>query len=122
MMNSLPLILLSVLLNTAAQLLLKGGMNRIGELTFSWTNLFPIGLQIASNPLIILGMAFYVLSVFVWLAVLSKVEVSVAYPIVSLGYITTAIAAYYLFGEQLTLLRMLGIGVIMLGVYLVTRT
>lgn len=121
-MNSLPLILLSVLLNTAAQLLLKGGMNRIGEVTFSWTNLFPITLQIASNPLIILGMAFYVLSVFVWLAVLSKVEVSVAYPIVSLGYITTAIAAYYLFGEQLTLLRILGIGVIMLGVYLVART
>jgi multidrug transporter EmrE-like cation transporter len=120
-MQTFALILLAVIINTTAQLLLKAGMDRIGHFAFTWTNIAPISLQVACNPFILGGLATYVLAVIVWLLVLSRVDVSIAYPLVSLGYITTAISAYYLFGEPLTASRILGIGVIMLGVYLIAR-
>lgn len=121
-MKEMPLILLAVLINSIAQLALKAGMERIGYFTFSLNNLTGISLQIISNPFILAGLFCYVLSVVIWLAVLSRVEVGVAYPMISIGYIATAIAAYYLFGEHLTWIRIAGIGVIITGVYLVART
>lgn len=116
------LILLGVLLNAGAQLLLKAGMTQIGHFEFSLSNAWPIGLKVAGNPPIISGLFLYVLSVAVWLLVLSRVQVSYAYPMLSIGYIVNAVAAYYLFGEPLTSLRVLGIFIIMAGVYLVART
>lgn len=122
MKNTLPIILFAVILNAGAQLLLKAGMNRIGHFNFSWANIFPISLQVAGNPYILLGLACYVFAVIVWLLVLSRTEVSVAYPMISLAYIVNALAAYYLFNESLSLSRILGIIVIMAGVYLIART
>lgn len=115
------LILLGVLLNAAAQLLLKAGMTQIGHFEFSMANAVPIGLQVMANLPIIGGLFLYVMSVVVWLLVLSRVQVSFAYPMLSIGYIVNAIAAYYLFGEPLTSLRMLGIFIIIAGVYLVAQ-
>lgn len=120
-MSYLPLILLGVLLNAAAQLALKEGMRRVGYFEFVWANAMPVGLQIAANPFVALGIVLYVVSVAVWLLVLSRVDVSVAYPMLSVGYIVNAVAAYYLFGEHLTLTRASGILVIVAGVYLITR-
>lgn len=116
------LILAGVLLNAGAQLLLKAGMSQIGHFEFSMANALPIGVKVIANPPIITGLMMYVLSVGVWLLVLSRVPVSFAYPMLSIGYIVNAIAAYYLFGEPLTSLRMLGIFIIMAGVYLVARS
>ena len=61
-------------------------------------------------------------SVLVWMAVLSRVEVSVAYPMVSIGYIIVGVAGWYFFGESLSTLRVAGIFVIFLGVYMVNCT
>lgn len=116
------LILLGVLLNAAAQLLLKAGMSQIGHFEFSVGNAFPIALKVMGNMPIIGGLFLYVVSVVVWLLVLSRVEVSYAYPMLSIGYVVNAIAAYYLFGEPLTSLRMLGIFIIIAGVYLVAQS
>lgn len=121
-MNMLPLILLSVFINTAAQILLKKGMNTIGYFAFSLNNLVNLILKIIVNPFIMGGMMCYVAAVFVWLLVLSRVPVSLAYPMISLGYITTAIAAMIFFNEALTLTRIAGIFVIIAGVYLVSRS
>lgn len=118
----LPLILFSVLLNSAAQLLLKGGMETIGRFDFSLSNLLPISIKIAMNPGIVGGLFIYVVSVIIWLMVLSRVDVSFAYPMTSIGYIVTAIAGYFLFHENLSLTRIIGIIVIIAGVYLVTRS
>lgn len=115
-------LLLGVFLNAAAQLLLKAGSERISSLSFSWSNIFPMSLQLATSPHILLGLFFYVISVVVWIAVLSRVDVSVAYPMLSIGYVVNAIAAYYLFGEALTATRMSGIFLILVGVYLVARS
>jgi drug/metabolite transporter (DMT)-like permease len=121
-MHVLPYILLSVFINTAAQLLLKLGMNRIGHFALSWQQLPQLIEQVAFNPFIVLGMVCYVASVASWLVVLSRVDVSYAYPMVSLGYILTAVAGYFLFHEGLSIVRIAGILVIMLGVYLITRS
>ena len=116
------LILFGVLLNTCAQLMLKAGMTQIGHFEFSAANLVPIGLKVMGNPPIITGLFMYVLSVGVWLLVLSRVQVSLAYPMLSIGYIVNALAANYFFGEPLTSIRMLGIFIIISGVYLVAQS
>ena len=115
------LILLGVLLNAAAQLLLKAGMGQIGHFEFSMVNAVPIGLKVMANIPIIGGLFLYVVSVVVWLLVLSRVQVSFAYPMLSIGYIVNAVAAYYLFGEPLTSMRMFGIFIIIAGVYIVAQ-
>jgi len=116
------LLLAGVLLNAGAQLLLKAGTNRIGEFAFSMDNLVPIGTRIASSPPILAGLACYVVSVVVWILALSRVPVSVAYPMLSIGYIVNALAAWWLFGESLGMQKLLGIGFIVIGVFLVARS
>jgi multidrug transporter EmrE-like cation transporter len=119
---SFSLVLAGVLLNAAAQLLLKAGTNSIGVFGFTAGNLVPMGIKVASNPFIIGGLGCYAVSVVVWIMALSRVEVSLAYPMLSIGYVVNAIAAWYLFGEALTAQRMVGIGTIIVGVFLVARS
>lgn len=116
------LIIFGVLLNAGAQLMLKAGMLRIGYFDFSLANAIPIAWKVVQNTPIVMGLSMYVLSVVVWLLVLSRVQVSYAYPLLSIGYIVNAIAAYFLFGEPLTSMRMLGIFIIIAGVYLITQS
>ncbi len=115
-------LLLGVLLNAGAQLLLKAGSRSIGDLSFSWANAMPMVMQVSTNLYIILGLFAYVISVVIWIGVLSRVDVSVAYPMLSIGYIVNALAAYYLFGEALSAMRIGGIFVILLGVLMVARS
>lgn len=112
---------ISILLNVAGQLFLKAAMNSMGSFNFSATNLMPIALRLAINPFLLSGLVTYGLSLCVWLLVLSRLEVSTAYPLMSLGFIINAVAAYYLFGEPLSVTRIAGIFIIMFGVYLVSR-
>lgn len=119
---SFSLILFGVLLNAAAQLLLKAGTNAIGHFAFSRDNILPIGLKLAVEPHIAGGLACYVVSVVVWIMALSRVQVSIAYPMLSIGYVVNAIAAWYLFGEAVTVSRLAGIGIIIIGVYIVARS
>ena len=122
MTRYLPLILLGVLLNAAAQLCLKQGMRQVGHFAFSLANLAPISFKVAVNPFVFAGLTCYVVSVVVWLLALSRVEVSYAYPLLSVGYIVTAFAGQLFFDEALGPMRWAGILVICLGVILVTRS
>lgn len=119
---SFALILVGVLLNALAQLLLKAGTNAVGHFAFERGNILPVGWQLATEPHIFSGLCCYVISVIVWIMALSRVEVSIAYPMLSIGYVVNALAAWYLFGEALTPLRLLGIGIIILGVFVVARS
>jgi multidrug transporter EmrE-like cation transporter len=111
-----------VALNALAQLLLKAGTLRVGEFAFSAENIVPIGLRLATNPFIVGGVGCYVVSLVVWIMGLSRVPVSVAYPMLSVGYVVNAIAAWMLFGESLTAQKLIGIGFIVVGVFLVARS
>ena len=119
---SFSLLMTGVLLNAGAQLLLKAGTNSIGVFAFSSDNLVPVGWKLATEPHIIGGVGCYVISVIVWILALSRVEVSIAYPMLSIGYVVNALAAWYLFGEAVTLTRLAGIGIIIIGVYIVARS
>jgi len=122
MTRYIPLIMTGVLLNAIAQLALKQGMRQIGHFEFDAATLVSMSWRIGTNPYVMLGMLLYVVSVGVWILALSRVEVGYAYPMLSVGYIVTAVAAFYLFGEALTATRIAGIAVIMAGVYLISRT
>lgn len=116
------LILAGVLFNAAAQLLLKAGTNAIGHFAFQWRNIAPVGWQVATEPHILGGLACYGISVVVWIMALSRVPVSMAYPMLSIGYVVNAAAAYWLLGESLSTLRVAGIFVVILGVFLIARS
>ncbi len=118
----LALILLDVALNVVGQLFLKYGMSQFGNFSLSLTALPPVFLKAATNLHVILGLFCYGLGFLVWLIVLAKADVSYAYPLISLGYVFTAILAWVLIGEAVTLTRMTGILVICLGVFLVARS
>ena len=119
---SFSLVMCGVFLNAVAQLLLKAGTNAVGAFEFSGNNLLPVGWKLATQPYIMGGLACYVVSVVVWIMALSRVEVSIAYPMLSVGYVLNAAAAWYLFGEAVTLTRMVGMGVIILGVFIVAKS
>jgi drug/metabolite transporter (DMT)-like permease len=120
--SAFSLLFTGVLLNATAQLLLKAGTNVLGVITLTrdnWTGEFG---RMAVEPHFIAGAACYAVSLIVWILGLSRVPVSMAYPLLSLGYVINAIAAHYLLGEAVSLGRWLGIGFIVLGVWLVARS
>ena len=111
-----------VLLNAAAQLLLKAGTNVLGVISLTRENWLEQATRMAVQPHFIAGAACSGVSLVVWIIGLSRVPVSIAYPMLSLGYVINAIAAHYLLGESVTLARWLGIGFIVLGVWQVARS
>lgn len=123
-MNTLSfiLVLTGVLLNAAAQLLLKAGTNAVGHFEFHVDNVLPVGWKLATQPHILGGMACYAVSLVVWIMALSRTPVSIAYPMLSIGYVINAFVAYSWFGEPLASQKLLGIAFIVLGVWLVARS
>ena len=114
-------LLTGVLLNAGAQLLLKAGVAPLGALSVEASTLLATSARVLTQWPILAGLACYVLSVGVWLVALSRVEVSLAYPMLSLGYVVNALAAWYLFGEMLGPTRVAGIALILAGVFVMSR-
>ena len=117
-------VLSGVLLNAVAQLLLKAGASSAGHITLAAGSaaLWRTAAGLAQHPAILGGLLCYAVSVLVWIVALSRVEVSIAYPMLSIGYVLNALLAWWLFGEDLNAQRWLGIGVIVVGVVLVARS
>jgi multidrug transporter EmrE-like cation transporter len=122
MVKYIPLILTGVLLNAGAQMLLKKGMLSMGYFEFHFQNLLPVIKKVTINPYILSGLASYVISVAVWLLVLARVEVSYAYPFLSVGYVVVTAMGYFIFQENLSWMRVVGIAVILVGVLLLSRS
>ncbi|MGC1457445.1 MAG: SMR family transporter [Steroidobacteraceae bacterium] len=116
------LLLGGVLLNAAAQLLLKAATRHSGALVadsgqVSWAAVLQV---LAAVPLWV-GLGCYGISVILWLGALSRVPVSVAYPMLSIGYVVNAFAAAVLFGEALSVPKLAGIALICAGVFTLAR-
>ncbi len=114
------IILVSVLLNCSAQLLIRKGMLVAGEM--SMINMAHNIGSLITNVWLWLAMLCYGISILLWMSVLSKVEVSFAYPFLSIGYVVSAVIGYFFFGENLSLIRIVGIVVICFGVVLISRS
>ena len=122
MAKYISLILSGVLLNAFAQVLLKKGMLGIGYFEIQFQNLFPMIKRVAGNFHILLGLGSYVISVAIWLLVLARVEVSYAYPFLSVGYVVVTLMGYFMFQESLSWMRVIAVGVIIVGVILLSRS
>ena len=115
------LIFSSVLISALAQISLKQGMSSstvsaaLGQGTASTIT------AIATNPYVIGGLSLYALGAVLWLFVLSRVDVSVAYPFVAFGFIVTMGLAIVLLGEPLQPLRVVGTLLVVAGAVLITR-
>jgi len=118
---SFALIFTGVMLNAAAQILMKAGTNAVGHFEFTAGNILPIGMKLATEWHIITALFCYALSVVIWILALSRVPVSIAFPMLSMAYIVNAVAAWYLLGEDFSPTKAVGIGVIILGVIIISR-
>jgi len=97
-------------------------VRQLGHFDFSLENTWPVASALATNFPIIGGLCCYVVSVVVWILALSRVEVSMAYPMLSIGYVINAGLAWFLFGEAVGPQRLAGIAVIIVGVVIVARS
>ncbi|WP_312796429.1 EamA family transporter [Tianweitania sp.] len=120
-MKYIGFILFTVLTNAAAQLMLKHGMMTLGPLSFAGVNPLVKILQIVFSPWVFLGLCTFVISMASHLFVLSKVELSFAYPFLSLAYVAVAIFAYFVFREDLNAWRIAGIAAICVGTILIAQ-
>ncbi|WP_158301923.1 EamA family transporter [Paenibacillus mesophilus] len=111
-------LLSSVLLGVAGQLLMKWGLMNPKPL---W-NQGPSLVTMFSSWPVLAGLFSYALSSLFWLLTLKQMNISVAYPMVSLGYVVVAFAGYYLFSETITAGKWVGIGFVLLGVVFISRT
>jgi len=117
-MSILILVLLCVILGVVAQLAMKRGMIIVGNVGLK--DIFSEKIfSIIFQRYVFIGVVLYVLAALVWLVVLSQAELSFVYPLISMGYILTAVFSWFLFKENLTIFRFLGILLICGGVYLI---
>ena len=116
------LVMTGVLLNAIAQLALKASVSDTGIIGLDIQSLLSSAGSLASNLWLWLGLICYAISVVVWILALSRVDVSIAYPMLSIGYIVNAAAAWHLFNEPMNIGKIIGIGIIILGVYILARS
>ena len=121
-LSTFAFIFTGVLLNACAQLLLEAGTNAVGAITIERATILTTAFRVLTQWPVIAGLTCYVISVGVWIVGLSRVDVSIAYPMLSLGYVVNALAAWWLFGEMIGPLRMAGIVLILAGVFLIARS
>lgn len=122
-MKHFPLILFSVLLNAAAQILMRRGMAPFQDVHFSqWGELSPALPKMAASFPLWGAIACYGISIFVWMSVLAKVEVSLAYPMLSIGYLVALAYGFFWGGEQVGIERLGGVALIAAGIVLLFRS
>lgn len=120
-MSSIPFILIAVIIGVIGQLFLKAGLNALGAIDFS-KGLMTSYTKIFLSPLVLLGIFIYLISVVFWLYVLSKVDLSFAYPFLAISYVLIILASQWFLGENVSFLRWTGVLVICFGVFIVSRS
>ncbi len=121
-MRGIHFILVAILLNVVGQLCLKRAMIQFGEVEFHLSKFLPIAGKLMSRPFVLVGLGLYVISAFFWLIALSKVELSYAYPMLSIGYMLIFFLSWWVFQEGVSVYRFLGTGVICVGLFLIARS
>ena len=116
------LVLAGVLLNAFAQLSLKAATIGSGPIGLDAHGIVAGLSRVAVVPWFWVGGACYALSIVIWLLALSRMPVSIAYPMLSIGYIVNAIAARLWLGEDLGAARLAGIAIIIVGVFVLAQS
>ena len=119
-MKDIFLIVFSVMLAALGQILLKQGMLKVGRVS-SITSAPSMILTALLNPLVLAGLAVFGISALSWLVVLSRVKLSIAYPMVSLGYVSVIFFSWLILKESVKPITIAGCLVIIVGLFLVSR-
>jgi multidrug transporter EmrE-like cation transporter len=121
-LTTFAFIISGVILNACAQLLLKAGTNALGgAIHLTMSNWFQTFIKVVTQLPILGGLACYGVSLVVWIIGLSRTDVTIAYPMLSLGYVVAAVGAWMFLGEALSPQRLMAIGVILVGVVWLAR-
>lgn len=115
-MQSYILLGVAIITTVLSQLLFKQGMIMLGSINFSFANIISLIINVLKNPYLLTGLFFYGLSFLLWLMVLSKMKLSIVYPITSINFVLVILASYFLFGERLSGMQYISILIIILGV------
>ena len=123
MLKTLFCMILAVSAGTIGDLLLAKGMKELGDLSvMNLRGMINIAIQAMTSPKIIIGTVMLAIFFFVWLAVLSWEDLSVALPMQALNYVLVAFLAQFYLGEHVSPLRWFGIVLVCVGVMLITKS
>ena len=116
--QAISFIVSAVVINVVGQIFIKKGINSITSLNFSGNLLFTY-INIFSSPYVMIGLSTYFISVLLWLYVLSIVDLSYAFPFLALSYIMVIVGSWVFLGESISAIRLIGVLVICIGVFVV---
>lgn len=119
-MNPIVLIFINVALGVIGQFFIKKGMNLIGDTVAGST--FAFFFKAFTSPFVLGGLTLYGVSLLIWLVVLSKVNLSLAYPLISISYVLVLFVSWLFLNEAVPAMRWVGVGLIMAGVFFISRT
>ena len=119
-MKDMIIIIFSVLLSAVAQMLLKQGMTKVGRVS-SIASAPRMLLAALTNPIVLAGLAVFGISALSWLVALSRVKLSVAYPMISIGYVAVIFFSWLILRESIRPITLAGCFVIIIGVFLISR-
>lgn len=123
MFKSVALIFACIAIGVTGQLLLKTGITKIGRIdSMALANPLSILVKMASNPIIILALSLYVIGTILWLVVLSRENLSFAYPILGFSYVLVVLMSKVMLDEPVTAMRLAGAVTISLGVIIITKS
>ena len=111
-------IVLSIAFNLIGQFAIKSGVNKLGSLGLSFGDIFKALL----SPYVFCGLFAYVIGSIFWILALSHKDLSYAYPMLSIGYILILIVSWAVLGEQISSVRIAGVVLISLGVFLIFKS
>lgn len=118
-MPSIVLIIVSVILSACGQVAMKMGASSLNS---NQDMLLLKFLSYFTNLPIMVGLTLYGLSAFIWIAALEKVQLSFAYPMAALGYVLVAVMSFFIFNEPMSLTRIVGLAIIVLGVVVISQS
>lgn len=121
-MKQLILLLVTITLNVVGQMMMKRGMSSVGVISGDLATMGNTLMRAFVNPFVVAGVAAYAFSSIFWLVLLSRVDLSYAYPALSLGYVLITLVSAFVLGEQVSALRWAGVFVICLGVIIISRS
>lgn len=121
--NFYALLFTSVFINVTANILLKTGVTKAGGVAGETAHLFSSISKVAFSPFILLGLVLYGLSFLIWLRVLSFNDLSRTYPIfATIVFLFTTLGSIKFLNEDVSLIRILGIAVMLVGIFIVARS
>jgi len=123
MLKTIVIMLIAVTAGTVGDILLAKGMKQMGDLsTMNLRGIMEVAFRAMTEWKIVVGTAMLALFFFLWLAVLSWEDLSVALPMQALNYVLVAVLAKYLLHEDVSPLRWGGIALVCVGVMLITKS